>query len=179
MAEARRRPSRRAEREGEGARGIIRVEAGLAEENLFKQLALQILEAYAPEEFETRIESMPRMVAKLVHIITKEYFSTPLGGQILDPRYSRDIVIDRVCQFMEVLLNVHRRYIEELLQNIQYKKMKGEEFRDELAKILNNFKIIYIVARELMNRLLVLSQINLPAPVRPPLANVKLGFEIV
>ena len=182
----------RAEEAEEGGRGrrrgrarqapqlsIIRIDSSVAEDYLFKQIAIQLLEPYTPEDFETRIEAIPKTVSRLVHVITKEYFSTPLGGQILDPRYSREILVDRVAQFIEILLSVQREYIRSLKERIRERRIRGEDFEYELKRILNNFDVIFIVARELMNRLNVLMQINLPGRLRPPLANVKLGYEIV
>jgi len=178
-AAGQRRPPRRRGRDAAPQINIIRVDSSIAEDYLFKQIAMQMLEPYAPEDFEARIEMIPKAVSKLLHVITKDYFSTPLGGQIMDPRYSKEIVVDRICQFIEILIGVQREYINGLLQRMKSSRIGGEDFEMEIKKILTNFNIIYIVARELMNRLLIVMQINLPSRMRPPLANVKLGYEII
>jgi len=158
---------------------IIRVDTESVERSLFQQIAKQLLEPYRPEDYEQRLERIPLEVSKLVELIMKYYVSTPLGGQILDPVHSIDIIIDRIIQFVEILFTVQREYIHEIKSKIKNRTISREEVEDLVRRLLQNYKIIFITTRELMNRLYVLLQINAPAKIRPPLANVKIGYDVI
>ncbi len=158
---------------------IIRVDTAAAESHLFEKIAKQLLEPYEPEDAEARLQRIPLTVAKLLDLIMKHYVSTPLGGQILHPSESSDILIDRISQFAEILFAVQREYIREIKARIRSRTITKEEIETQVRNLQQNFDIISITLRELMNRQYVLLQINAPAPLRPPLANIKMGFDIV
>ena len=172
---------REAEERAQSPRGvIIKIDSRQAEETLFKQMAYQISEdtrlSELPEEIE-KIKDIPMKISTLLHFLTKHYLSVPLGGQIISPLFGKEIVIDRIAQFSEMLLSVINNRLLELQHKIEEKKMKGEDFEEEIREILTSIDISFIVVRELINRQLTAVHINAPVNLRPPLANVKIGFE--
>lgn len=163
------------------ARGvIIKVDTTSVEESLFKQIAQQIVE-YRPTkvEEEDTIGKLAESIVRIVHIVTKNYFASPLGGQIIDPRRSKNIVVDRIIQFSEILLSVYREYVDAVERKVYEKSINPEEVEKTISDLVFKIPVIFLAIRELINRMYQLLQINAPANERPPLANIKIGYDLL
>ena len=177
-------PEQRQRREpaqvGNQQRVIIKIDPRTVEDILFRQMAYQISEETPIQEIPPEVETvkeLPTRAAILIHFLTKHYMSTVLGGQIISPYMGRDIALDRIIQYAEMLLSVLYNRLQELEKEIRAKKMRGEDFEKEVHLMLDNMEIILIVVREITNRILTAMHINSPPPLRPPLVNVKLGYD--
>jgi len=174
------REERRRERV-ETPRGvIIRIDSRAAEEQFFRAMSYQISEDTTiqeiPKEAE-EIKSLPQKASLLIHFLTKHYFGSILGGQIISPHMGKDIVLDRIIQFAEMLLTIHQNRLNNLQKKILEKKLRGEDFENELRELLEYLDMSFLVVRELINRQLTAVHVNAPPPLRPPLVNVKLGYD--
>ena len=169
------------EREIDTPRGvIIKIDPRTCEDILFRQMAYQLGEDTSIQEIPKEVDEIkeiPMRASMLMHFLTKNYLSTLLGGQIISPFMGKMIVLDRISQFGEILLSVCKRRISDLEKRIYEKKMRGEDFEKEIREILEDFELTFIVIRELINRLLTALHINSPPPIRPPLVNIKLGYD--
>jgi len=180
MAEAPVTERRRRREEAEQPGYIIKVDSRAAEENLFRLLAYQADSKYAIKTPEVEeIKRVPSKVSAYIHELTRHYFNTILGGQIISPYMGRDIVLDRAIPFTEVLLSMLHERIQNLSKEIESKKLRGEDFEKEIRELLEYPEIAFITVRELLNRLLTAVHINAPPHLRPPLVNVKLGYDKV
>lgn len=166
----------------EGVKGvIIKVDPRNAEESLFKQMSYQVSEDTTIHEFPKEVDAIkdiPTKVSFLIHFLTKHYMGSVLGGQIISPHMGKDIYLDRSIQFAEVLVTIHNRRLSELEKKINEKKIRGEDFEYELREMLEWLELSFLTIRELLNRLLTSVHVNAPPPVRPPLVNVKLGYDM-
>jgi hypothetical protein len=185
MAEARqlqRYPPQQGEETRFVPRGaILRVDPSVAE-NLFKGITYNLPSEVTLKEIEDQLRAelskTPSKVAALIHFGSRVYFQTLLGGQIIPPQ-ARQVLMDRVSQFAQILFQMELKRIRELKAKIQQKALSGEAFEQELQEIEEEIVTYFIAIREFINRMLTVLYINAPANVRPPLANVKLGFEIL
>jgi len=174
------REERRRERV-ETPRGvIIKIDARAAEESLFRAMSYQISEDTTIQEIPKEVDEikgLPLKASLLIHFLTKHYFGSILGGQIISPHMGKDIVLDRIIQFTEMLLSIHHNRLTSLQKKIVEKKLRGEDFESELRELLEYLDLVFIVVRELINRQLTAVHVNAPPPLRPPLVNVKLGYD--
>jgi len=159
---------------------VIKVDSRITEDTLFKEMAYQIPQQMLPSEVSkdlADLSSVPRKVTQFVHSILQPYMSTILGGQIISPHMGKDIVIDRIIQFAEIMLVQVQSRLGALSKKIYEKKIRGEDFEAELRDIFDTIDTSFITVRELINRLLTTVHINAPATIRPPLANIKIGYD--
>jgi len=157
---------------------ILKISPETVDEYILKQIALQALEEI-PEEIDKQLEEIPRTVVKIIDTVLRPYLLSRLGGQIIDPRFGREILTDRIIQFSEIVLSVVLERLDHIYKEIENKSISHENIENEVKKIINTSKISFIVIREISNRLFTLLQINAPATVRPPLANNLEGLEII
>jgi len=166
---------------GDAAGYIIKIDSARAEQILFEEMAhnyAKILKAPEIPDDIRQLGKPPDRVALIVHLMMMHYTGTMLGGQIISPQFGLDIFIDRVIQVAEILL--HRVGVEklrELGRKIREKKVKGEDVIRELQEIQAWKTDVFIATREVINRFLTAMHINAPPPVRPPLVNIKLGYD--
>jgi len=158
---------------------IIQVDPGVVENSLFRSMGYQA-DSHDSLELTKELEELkgiPDKVGVLLELLTRNYLRTLLGGQIISPLMGEDIVLDRVVQFTEMLMSVYIKNINKLVKNIEAKKISGEDFEIELVSLIEYMDSFFIVIREVMNRLITVMHINAPQPVRPPLVNVKIGYD--
>lgn len=173
-----------------GRTALIRVTPQFAEGNLIAKLATQVspelqqelrqkpeeeLSAYFGGRAVTRY---PNVVALMVHVLMRHYTSSVLG-HIIPPTMGRTIILDRIRQVASTLLDEYRSYVDEVTRKIAEKKLAGKDFEDEVRNLIALQKLILIALSELANRWATLYTVNLPVRQRPPLANVKMGIEVI
>jgi len=179
LSEARR--ERGHPQQGEPPAVVIKVDPKIVDETLFREFQIQMEvepQEQLPEEAR-EIKEIPAKVASLIQVLTKHYFASALGGKIISPHFGRDILIDRAIQFTEILFSIHRQRISTLVKKIEEKKLMGEDFEKEIRELIEYPDLAFVTVRELLNRLLTALHINLPPELRPPLVNVKLGYDVV
>jgi len=150
---------------------------------LIPELVERFYRSIAEEITTSEEESVapPKAVSaslKLVNETLKDMLSTFLG-QIIDPRWNLPQFRDRACQIIEAMLEYYRKSVKLVIERIREKRLEGMSIERELEKLDSIETIISIASREIINRLYTLMTINAPAEARPPLANVRLGYEKV
>jgi len=162
---------------------IVKVDPVLAEEVLFQKIPQQV--TTTPDVAKilkqlNEVESGPQQVMALVHVLMRQVIATPLG-HIIPPEAGARIVKDRIVQSATALLSVLMDRIRELQAEIESSLREGREYEveEKVRKIISMHLASMVAIREVMNRYLVLYTINLPPNLRPPLAQVKLGMEVI
>lgn len=166
---------------GEPPAMVIRIDPKAVEETLFREFHYQMEvdeKEGLPEDAEA-IKGVPSKIAGLIQVLTRHYFSSVLGGKIISPHFGKDILIDRAIQFTEILFSIHTQRIADLVKKIEEKRIRGEDFENEIRELLQYPETAFITVRELINRLLTALHINLPPELRPPLVNLKVGYDVV
>jgi len=144
-------------------------------ESLFKSLAEAIV---VEEEVKVEPPKIVKAAFALVNEMLKEQLSTFLG-QILDPRWMNEQFKDKSLRIVELLLDYYRQTARRIVERIKSKQMTGLDVEEELDKLERLELTISVAAREAIDRMFALMVSNSPADFRPPLVNVKLGFEKV
>jgi len=169
------------------ARGaIIKIMSQTADQHLFRKLSLQVDEDYKVIEeilrelgAEDEIRKQPLEISTLVHYLLKNYMGTALG-QIIHPLHGKQIIVDRLIQITELLAIITERRISNMLERIRKGQIPPtEDVSKEIKTIIRMHQISMIAIREALNRFITLLHINAPAPLRPPLANVKMGYDLM
>lgn len=162
---------------------IIKVYPEHAERNLFRMLGIQInadvkeLEQLLHEMGIEEIKDLPSKEAVMLHFQLRHTTGTTLG-QIIDPVNGKGIIVDRIIQTYERVSTIMEKKIEKLLKNMEYSKLNKIDVVKEVDEIITLYDIAMRCVRETMNKLTTLVSINAPATLRPPLANVKLGYDL-
>ena len=162
---------------------VIKIDPLLAEENLFQKLQQQVVKDGKIEKLLKKfreIESGPQTVMALVHVLMRQVLANPLG-YIIPPEYGAGIVKDRIVQLATILLNMLAEEVDKFEKEIEQalKEKKDYEVEQTVSKMIALHQNSLIAIREIMNRLLVLYLLNHPPELRPPLAQVKLGMEVI
>ena len=163
---------------------LIKIMPSLADQNLFRKLSVQIQEDYKVveqllEALGSEIKHQPAEVSTLVHSLLRNYTGTALG-YIIDPLHSKSIIVDRITQICEIIMLITERRIMRLLDKVRKGQLApNDDISREINNIIRLHEISMIAIREVTNRLITLARINAPAPYRPPLANVKMGFDLM
>ncbi len=166
---------------------LVKINPAVAEASLFTKLSVQLSPELVQEIKQGKSELLPperiivkypNQVALMIHTLMRHNTSSVLG-QIIPPSMGRTIIIDRISQAATVLLDEYREHVEKVTNKILEKKLRGEDFEEEIRSLVEMQKLIMIALREITNRLAVLYAINLPVRARPPLANVKMGYEAI
>lgn len=95
---------------------------------------------------------------------------------VLHPDFGRPIVYDRIVR----LFGKARLVLEGELKNVKddiRNKNSAEEVKRAVYEFLVNIKTVYLALREGLARLLIIYYSNLPSDMRPPTANIILGFD--
>ena len=158
---------------------IIQVEPTVVENNLFKAMSYQIdtSEKIDVEEKIRELRGVPEKIATIMQYLTKHYFGSMLGGQIIDPMFAKNIVLDRVTQFAEMLMSVYVNSVDEVIDKIEAKKVTGDSFENELNDLLDMIDTSFITLREIMNRFETVVHVNAKPEIRPPLVDAKIGYQ--
>jgi len=170
--------------EGRTARAaIIRVDPAVAEEALFRKLPQQVIEDEKTSAIIEKLEELkagPENIAAIVHTAMRQNVGTLLG-YIIPPESGASIVKDRVVQVATVLLEMLSEKVRRVEIEISQAIREGREFEveEKVGELIQEHHAAIIAIREIMNRYLTLYYLNLPANLRPPLGQVKLGMEIV
>jgi len=164
---------------------IIKVIPDIANRSLFGSLGQQVAEDITDinkilEKLgETDVKNLPLQVSILVHYLLRNYTTTPLG-YIIDPVNGTSILKDRMLQILQLLESIVERKIRELQREARIRrKDPGFDIGQKIDDIINLHHIIMLASRESMNRLRNLQSINARPDKRPPLANVKIGYDII
>ncbi len=160
---------------------LVRLDSMIAEKSLFEKLSYQVSrELVLPKEKEKEIPAMTfaSSVAMMVHSLLRHNTSTTLG-HIVSPQWGRKIVVDRIIQACEILIEEYKSKVYETTSKILDKKLRGEDFEGEVRELIEYQRLTLIAMREVINRYVTLFHINMPSPLRPPLANVKIGYEAI
>ncbi len=158
---------------------IVKVQPHTVNELILKELSTQLLEEIEEIEGEKRLEEIPRYIVKLIDDVLRPYLSSRLGGQILDPRFSEEIVMDRILQFSEIIMSVALDKIRVLMDEIESGVLKSEDIERRIRRIILTQRISFLVIREIANRIFTVLQINAPIQARPPLVNSLEGIELI
>ena len=169
-------PGRKGEGGGEPSAALIRIDPRLAMEGLFKGLYIQAADEYQVDEDLAAAQSVSLRVHALVEALCKHYFGTVLG-QVIHPRFGRGLVIDRIIAANEVIVGLLRRRLVDVLARIQ--AADAEEAARLVETMLSDIEFTFIAMREVVNRFMTLLHLNLPASLRPPLANIRIGYDVV
>lgn len=162
---------------------IIKVYPDHAERNLFNKISIQAnidvkeLEQLLQEMGIEEIKELPSKEAVMLHFQLRNVIGTTLG-QIIDPVNGKGIVVDRIIQAYERVSAIVEKKIEKLIKGMEYSKLNRIDVIKEVEDIVQIYNISMRVLRETMNRLITLVSVNAPATLRPPLANVKLGYDL-
>jgi len=163
-----------------GVRGaIIKVQPHVVNELILKEIAVQLLEEIEEIEGEKELEEIPRQIIKNIDNVLRPYLSSRLGGQIIDPRFSDEIVMDRILQFSEIILSVALERVRKLMDDIENNVLRSSDVKKRVDTIMRTLQNSFLVIREVANRLFTLLQINAPIYARPPLVNSLEGIEII
>lgn len=100
----------------------------------------------------------------------------PPPAVILHPDYGRPIVYDRIARIFTKARVVLESEIANVERELREKKSEHEVKRAIMSFLLN-IKIINLALREAISRQLIIYYSNLPAEMRPPTANIILGFD--
>lgn len=172
---------------GEGLVGgrlaIVKVDPLLAEEHFFQKLQQQVVETRTINEFIKKfseVESGPDAVMSLVHILMRQIVSKPLG-YIVHPETGASIIRDRIVQSATILIDLLKEEIHNIEMEIEKSLREGRDYEVEknVRKMVSLHQVGLIAIREVMNRFMTLYTINLPSNMRPPLAQLKLGMEVI
>ncbi len=162
---------------------IIKVDPRLAEEQLFQKMGLHSVEMQKlkepPEDIKKIREAMAR-ASQMIHEVLTPYMGTILGGQIIDPRNARDIILDRVTQIAEILVGEYRKRVSEFLRKVEsigVRPVNREELVNEALILIEYPRLVQIVLREILNRFITSLYLNAPPHLRPALVNVKIGYD--
>jgi len=164
-------------------KAVIRVNPGLAEETIFRKLPQQVIEDEKIEDVLERLSELksgPERVAAIVHLVMKQNVGTTLG-YIIPPETGANIIKDRIVQNATVLLEMLKEEVDKLNIEIEVALREGKDYKvaENVKDIVQVHHESLIAIREIMNRYLVLYMLNMPANMRPPLAQIKLGMEII
>ncbi len=167
------------EDEDYGKPTIIQVEPTIVENNLFRAMSYQIdtTEKIDVEEKIRELGGVPKKVAMIMQYLTKHYFGSMLGGQIIDPLFAKNIVMDRITQFAEMLMSVYINSVDEFIDKIEAKKVSGDSFEREINDLLDLIDTSFITLREIMNRFETAVHVNAKPEIRPPLVDAKIGYQ--
>jgi len=162
---------------------IVRIDPTVAEEALFRKLQQQVIEDEKIDEVLARLSELksgPEQVAAIVHVVMKQNVGTLLG-YIIPPESGAGIIKDRIVQIAVVLLEMLREKVQRIEEEISQSLREGKDYEvnDRVRELIQEHHSAIIAIREIMNRFLVLYHLNLPPGYRPPLAQVKLGMEVI
>lgn len=100
----------------------------------------------------------------------------PPPAIVLHPDFGRPIVYDRIIR----IFNKARMVLESEMKNLE-REIKGRPNPQDVQKAIFNFllnvKTVNLALREALARLLIIYYSNLPSEMRPPTANIILGFD--
>lgn len=166
-----------------GRVAVVRVDPIIAEENLFQKLQQQVTptkEVAKTLKELSDVEGGPQTVMALVHVLLRQVVASPLG-HIVPPEMGAGIVKDRIVQAATSLLEVLKDMVRNVEAEIEKSLREGRDYEVEqnVRKMIAMHHFALIAIREVMNRYLVLYSINLPPELRPPLAHIKLGMEVI
>jgi hypothetical protein len=153
---------------------IIKVSPDNVNEVL-KTIAVQSIEAY---EAEKDVSSVVTYVVSMLDTVLKPYLQSLLG-QIVDPRFAREVFVDRILQFANIILSIVKERISSAFDEIISEKFDEKEVARRIRDIENLYSVAFVIVNEVANRLFTLLQINSPAIIRPPLANTLIGYDII
>lgn len=158
---------------------IIQVEPTVVENNLFRAMSYQIdtSDKIDVDEKIRELHGVPQKVATIMQYLTKHYFGSMLGGQIIDPLFAKNIVMDRITQFAEMLMSVYINSVDGFIDKIEAKKVTGDSFENELNDLLDLIDTSFITLREIMNRFETAVHVNAKPEIRPPLVDAKIGYQ--
>ena len=166
-----------------GRAAIIKIDPLLAEESLFQRLQQQV--AATPDIAKiikeySEAESGPKAIMAIVHVLLRQALASPLG-YIIPPDAGANIVKDRIVQSATTLLEMLQEQVRKTQEEIEKSLREGRDYEVEknARRIIALHHLSLLAIREVMNRYIVLYTINLPPNLRPPLAEVKLGMEVI
>jgi len=168
---------------GSARAAVLKIDPLIAEENLFQKLSKQVESDSSIrkvlEELKS-VQSGPARTAAIVHMMMRHNVSTLLG-HIIPPQSGSKIIKDRIVQAATILLEMLREEVEKLEKEITQSIREGKDFEvgRNVKKMIQLHLDVLIAIREIMNRYIVLYSLNLPPEYRPPLAQVKLGVEVI
>jgi len=185
MAEEKRRREGEEEAELEYQGALIKVDPIFAERNIFEKIAgsldQQVLKAMDEviENLGGRDIEASTIAVKALSYKLKSLFIDPVLGQIIHPIHGKEILMDRIELMCDISLSVLQQRLQSLIDKIKTRQYSpDEDIGGKLAQLLYMYEILTLALRETMNQLLTLFHINVPPTKRPPLANVKIGFDI-
>ena len=138
---------------------------------------------------QLRVGELEKEVAKLADVLS----SMVIKAHILDVKLRNFRELEQRLEEAEKVLRDAKRLGEDLrkvlaevsdmqlrlVKKIEEKKLRGEDFENEIRELLQYPDTAFITVRELINRLLTALHINLPPELRPPLVNLKVGYDVV
>lgn len=191
MAEERREvPTRR----GEGLRlspdvVILKIDP-FSSENFFKNIksqtttdvTRQIYPMIKEEAVISSIEKYANEFSYILHKIMVPYTDTGLGA-IISPRFGKPVLISRISSTASMLFDNIDSAIEKVFEEIRSQIGTGvvdvKTISEKISSAIEKIRLSLYVVEEFSNRMMALGFINLPPYVRPSLANVLLGFDMI
>jgi len=173
-----------AERRGRaGNATIAAVDPRLAYELFLSQLHIQADETkFKQAEKPLTIEEAERLsmvFGGLIDRIMNPFTFGPLGSTV-SPRFGKDIISSRLRIVIDILFTSLRKSARDLVEEIYAaKQIRAEEISRKIENLARTLEVSLSAVEDAMNRLMTLAHINLPPELRPSLANVRIGYEII
>lgn len=116
-----------------------------------------------------------------VSVVSRDYIDTFVRdglARIIHPLYGSPIIDARLSEIAQLLRHTIRQLWHRVIQAIRTQAPPEEVYR--YAREAEDFsRMAYLLIVEIYAKMLSLYHINAPARLRPPLANVALGYDLV